>query len=123
MKISRLFTPAAVLALLTLVAPAFANEGGLLGRVAYRRSQVIPWHGYNYEAAWGMPMALVVPPTAEWTSNYSWGVGGTHVTPISSQFHRNWYGPGIYDRRGFKPAPPWPSDTNQMGDYYIRGPW
>ena len=36
------------------------------------------WNTTNYyEPAWGMPLAVVVPPTARWQSNYSWGVGGS----------------------------------------------
>jgi hypothetical protein len=31
--------------------------------------------------------------------------------------------PGYYHRAGFLPVPLWPSDTNQLGVYYIRGPW
>ena len=93
------------------------------GRVSYRQSQTYPWHGGYYDAAWGMPVAVVVPPTAESQAHLGWGVGATRVTPIQHQFDRAYPGPGVYDRSWFRPTPAWPSSTDQLGDYYIRGPW
>jgi len=93
--------------------------------VAQRRG-CIPmtnWHGSYYEAAWGMPVALVVPPTSEMQTKWGWGVGNTRVVPIWPQFSRNYPGPGQYDPRLFKPTPAWPSHTDQFGVYYVRGPW
>lgn len=81
------------------------------------------WNGGYYHTAWGMPVAVVVPPTAELQTNWGWGVGNTRVTPICPQFQRNYPGPGYYNRRQFSPTPPWPSDTTQFGAYYVRGPW
>jgi len=81
------------------------------------------WHGGYYHTAWGMPVAVVVPPTAELQTNWGWGVGNTRVTPICPQFERNWPGPGTYSRKQFRPTPAWPSDTEQFGAYYVRGPW
>jgi hypothetical protein len=81
------------------------------------------WNGAYYKPEWGMPVALVVPPTAEFQSDYGWGVGNFRVTPIAPQFHRAYPGEGVYNRRLFRPTPPWPSDTNQFGVYYVRGPW
>lgn len=81
------------------------------------------WNGPYYKPEWGMPLALVVPPTAEFQSDYAWGVGGFRVTPIAPQFHRAYPGPGVYNRRLFQPTPTWPSDTNQFGVYSVRGPW
>ncbi len=52
------------------------------------RGQSLPWHNAYYHAAFGEPYALVVPPTAEFQSNYGWGVGGTRVEPIYHQFGR-----------------------------------
>ncbi len=82
-----------------------------------------PWHGSYYNASWGMPVALVVPPTATHQAHYGWGVGNTRTTSIGHQFGRNWPGPGTFNRRLFRPTPIWPSDTDQFGIYYIRGPW
>ena len=92
---------------------------------AYRQARVLPWHNGFYDVAWGEPIALVVPPTAEYQSNYGWGVGGTRVAPIYHQFGRPYPGPpGYVDSWGrFIPTPHWPSDTQQFGVYYIRGPW
>jgi hypothetical protein len=86
------------------------------------RGQSLPWHNAYYHAAYGEPIALVVPPTAEYQSQYGWGVGATRVTPIYHQFGRAY--PGSAGASGyFYPTPAWPSDTNQFGVYYIRGPW
>ena len=77
---------------------AAAGHGTLKGRVAYRQSQTSPWHGGYYDVAWGMPVAVVVPPTAESQTHYGWGVGATRVTPIQHQFERAYPGPGAYNR-------------------------
>jgi hypothetical protein len=102
---------------------AAGGFGSIKGRVAYRNSQTEPWHAGYYDAAWGMPLAVVVPPTAENQSKMGWGVGNTRVVPIDHQFGRHYPGEGTYNRAGFRPTPRWPSDTDQFGDYYIRGPW
>ena len=90
---------------------------------AAARGQCLPWHNAYYHAAYGEPIALVVPPTAEFQSQYGWGVSGTRVTPIYHQFGRPY--PGAYAGANgyFYPTPGWPSDTNQFGVHYIRGPW
>ena len=121
----RLFCAAiiAVIGISLFAQTADAFEGGLLGRRAARISQTYSWHGSYYDAAWGCPVAVVVPPTAEYQTNYGWGVGNTRVTPIFKQFHR-WYPGNIIGGGGtLMPAPAAPSDTTQMGAYYIRGPW
>jgi hypothetical protein len=89
---------------------------------AYRQARVLPWHNGFYDPYWGEPIALVVPPNAEFQANYGWGVGGTRVAPIYHQFGRPFpgYGGGYGN---FVPTPNWPSDTQQFGVYYIRGPW
>jgi hypothetical protein len=112
-----------VLGVLAWAGTATAGEGGFKARITQNRATVYPWHGYYYDPAWGMPIALVVPPTAESQTHWGWGVGNTRVTTINHQFHRDYPGPGVYDRRGFLPTPPWPSDTDQFGVYYVRGPW
>jgi hypothetical protein len=103
--------------------PATAGLGTLKSRVAYQQSQTYPWHGDYYDVAWGMPVAVVVPPTAESQAHLGWGVGATRVTPIQHQYSRAYPGPGVYKRAWFQPTPAWPSSTDQLGDYYIRGPW
>ncbi len=123
MKRLLILTTASLLAAWGWTNQAAAGHGTIKGRVAYRQSQTYPWHGDYYDVAWGMPVALVVPPTAESQAHLGWGVGATRVTPIQHQFQRNYPGPGAYDRSWFRPTPPWPSSTDQFGDYYIRGPW
>ncbi len=82
-----------------------------------------PWNGPYYNTTWGTPVALVVPPTAELQTKWGWGVANTRVTPICAQYKRNWRGVITYDRSLFAPTPAWPSDTDQFGTYYVRGPW
>ncbi len=103
-----------------------ARLGAVRGRAATRQAMTTPWqpwHGYHYKPEWGMPLALVVPPTAGAQTHWGWGVANTRITPIGHQFSPYWPGPGVYDRRWYRPTPPWPTDTDQMGVYYIRGPW
>ena len=79
------------------------------------------WHGNYYNVQWGHPLAVIVPPTANFQTNYSWGVGRTRSAPIHHQFGRRYVDPvtGTVTQ-----APSiWPSDTNNMGTHYIRGPW
>jgi hypothetical protein len=102
---------------------AMAGKGTLKSRVAARQSQTYPWHGDYYDSAWGTPVAVLVPPTAENQVHWGWGVGATRVTPNQHQFQRDYPGPSQYNRSWFRPTPPWPSSTDQFGDYYIRGPW
>ena len=80
------------------------------------------WHeGYNHWR-WNRPTALVVPPTAAFGSQYSWGVGETRSMPIYHQFGRtnpgSGGGPGQYSS-----SPYWPSSTQQLGVYPVRAPW
>ena len=101
---------------------ALPSKAELPQSYAYRQAQYLPWHNGFYDPYWGEPIALVVPPNAEYQANYGWGVGGTRVAPIYHQFGRPFpgYGGGY---GGFVPTPNWPSDTQQFGVYYIRGPW
>jgi len=81
------------------------------------------WHAGYYDPAWGVPIALVVPPKAEMQTHWGWGVGNTRITPLYFQFQRDYPGASYYDPRTMLSVPPWPSDTDQFGVYYIRGPW
>lgn len=114
--------------------PEFAHHRYLQSRTAghaeythrwnrYHAAQS-PWHGNYYNAQWGRPLALVVPPTADSQVSWGWGVGATNVTPIYHQFGRGnpaTYPQGSWNR--FRPTPYWPSHTDQFGVYYVRGPW
>ncbi len=123
----RTFTLACAVLLFLVWSCETANAGHGHGSrkevVAARQAATMPWHGYYYKPEWGMPLALVVPPTAEAQTNWGWGVGNTRITPIRHQYGHGWPGPGYYSRKSYRPMPPWPSDTDQMGVYYIRGPW
>ena len=119
--------------LASLMAAGWADFASAGGRSpGARRSQtrirsngtpITNWHQSYYHAASGMPLALVVPPTAELQTKWGWGVGGTEVVPIWPQFGRNYPGPNRYDPRLLRPTPSWPSHTDQFGVYYVRGPW
>ena len=111
----------AVTTAMTLVPVDTANaiECPNLAGVVYGGS----WNSGYYHTAWGMPMAVLVPPTAEAQTHYGWGVGNTRVTKIWPQFRRDYPGPGVYERGMYRPTPVWPSDTDQFGAYYVRGPW
>ena len=60
-------------------------------------------------------------------TDYSWGVPSMRVSRNDHQFQRPFpggsavFGPG--GGYGFLPTPYYPSDTNQFGVYYVRGPW
>lgn len=82
-----------------------------------------PWHGGYYHYQYGAPLALVVPPTAAFQTNYSWGVGRTTSTPIYHQYARPYPGYPSGQAHGLHRTPYWPSNTNQFGVYPIRGPW
>jgi hypothetical protein len=114
-------------------------DAGIRTRAAYRSASVSvstsvsvapsgappagSWHGEYYDTTWGMPVAVLVPPRPRTQTNYGWGIGGNTVTPVQPQFQRMEPPPSEYRRAGFQSRPPWPSNTNQFGDYYIRGPW
>ncbi len=91
-------------------------------RKAWRQAQWSPWHGRYFHTEWGSPVALVVPPTATFQTNWGWGVGNTRISRINHQFARPYPGP-YGGSEGFRPTPRWPSDTTQFGVYSVRGPW
>lgn len=83
-----------------------------------------PWHGAYYYGAYGRPVALVVPPTSAFQTEWAWGVGQTKTRPIYHQFQMGV--PATVGTDGgyrFAPTPYWPSSTEQFGVYPVRGPW
>ncbi|REJ69487.1 MAG: hypothetical protein DWQ31_04485 [Planctomycetota bacterium] len=82
-----------------------------------------PWHCNYYHTEYGAPVALVLPPTAELTTNMGWGVSNTRVTKVCHQFARPYPGPEAAYGNAFLPTPHWPSDTTQFGVYPVRAPW
>lgn len=85
------------------------------------RARSYNWNGNFAYTPYGAPTALVVPPTAQLQTNWSWGAPSSRISRIDHQFTRDYMGPGqggpIYH------TPQWPQDTAQMGVYYVRGPW
>lgn len=91
----------------------------------FLRSRGKSWHSVWYDPSIGRPLALVVPPTAEFTSEYAWGVPSHRVVPLYHQYRRPYPGPGAVPGSGggMLPTPMWPSDTVQFGVHPNRGPW
>ena len=82
-----------------------------------------PWHGPWAYTPYGMPTALVVPPNSKMHTSYSWGVAQTEMIPIYHQFHRDYPGPGGPAVAEIYGTPYWPSHTDQLGVFPVRGPW
>jgi len=124
MKRTLLITLAvAVLVAVVQAGLATEGEGSLKGYVAKRQAPNYPWHGSYYHSGWGMPVAQLVPPTAESQTHWGWGVGNTRVSTIQHQFGRDYPGSGSYRFGMFRRTPRWPTNTDQYGVYYVRGPW
>ena len=111
-------------------APLYAYGSAGLDATRYdywnrQQSSQYSWHGgYNYWR-FGGPTALVVPPTASFQTEYTWGVAQTRTLPIYHQFSRNASGAGFGGGGSgmFANTPYWPSSTSQFGIYPVRGPW
>ena len=97
----------------------------LIDRRAYNQASGYNWHGDYAYTPWGVPVALVAPPTADKAAEWGWGVSQTRVYRLDHQFQRPY--PGQYEVEvggpGFYPTPIHPSDTTQFGVYPVRGPW
>lgn len=119
-RVTKGILAAALLGTLAWADSAGAFERPLVGR---RWAQTQPWHDGYTHAGWSSPVALVVPPTAEDQTHYGWGVGATRVTRIYPQFQLGYPGPAYYNPKAFQATPRWPSSTDELGVYYIRGPW
>lgn len=100
-------------------------EGGRYDRWAARHARGMSWHSQYYHTATGMPVALIVPPTAHMQSSWGWGVAQNTMTPIYPQFRRTYPGGGADYNSGNQllPTPNVPSHTDQFGVNYIRGPY
>jgi hypothetical protein len=88
-----------------------------------RRACYYNWNGRYAHSAYGQPVALIVPPTANMQSNWGWGVASSRVSRMEHQVQRNYPGPGVFGMWPWRRTPAWPSDTTQFGVYYVRGPW
>ena len=115
-----------IAAILAVVIAEVAEAGGhrAAEKRYFLRGRNKSWHSGWYTPAAGRPVPLVVPPTAEFVSEYSWGVPSSRVMPLYQQFRKPYpaagYTPGS---RAFMPTPDQPSDTVQFGIHAIRGPW
>lgn len=87
-----------------------------------RRASMYNWHANYAHTSYGAPIALVVPPTAQLQTNWSWGAPSMRISRIDHQFTRNYPGPPPFGA-GVRHTPHWPQDTAQFGVYYVRGPW
>ncbi|RIK86987.1 MAG: hypothetical protein DCC67_02255 [Planctomycetota bacterium] len=88
------------------------------------RAEMYNWHANYVYTDYGQPTALVVPPTAQLQSNWSWGAPSLCISRIDHQFTRNYPGPGPFVAgRPFRYTPAWPQSTHQFGVYHVRGPW
>ncbi len=87
-----------------------------------RRASMSNWHANYAYTDYGAPTALVVPPTAQLQTNWSWGAPSMRISRIDHQFTRNYPGPPPFGA-GVRSTPHWPQDTAQFGVYYVRGPW
>ena len=110
---------ATIVSLAVAAAPAQAESPYLR---PLRRAQQYNWHANYAHAQYGQPVALVVPPTANLQTTWSWGAPSASFSRIDHQFGRNYPGPGPF-AGGFRNAPQWPSSTHQFGVYHVRGPW
>ena len=112
----------------TIVVAAVATIGSgeaARGEMPYlkplRRASMYNWHANYVYTDYGRPTALVVPPTAQLQTNWSWGAPSMRISRIDHQFTRNYAGPG--GAGNLRYTPHWPQDTAQFGVYYVRGPW
>jgi hypothetical protein len=122
MRLRHLVAAAVAVALVAASARVQAFDETHYGHGARWRASLRPWHGRFYNTQYGAPIALVVPPTAELQTDYGWGVANSRTVRIDHQFQRP-FPNGFWTPYGFLPAAAWPSDTRQMGTYYVRGPW
>lgn len=81
------------------------------------------WHAGYMQPMFGAPVALVVPPNSHYQTIYGWGIGATQMAPIYPQYGGPGNGTPFGDGGAYQYPPYWPSDTRQLGIYYIRGPW
>ena len=110
-----------VVLLAAFLAAALPTRAGEL--LHHGRQFAAEWNTNYYDPAWGMPVAVVVPPRVHWQSNYAWGVGGSRLNRVGAQYQAEFPGPeSAYNQRNYLPAPPQPSDTQQFGVNYVRGP-
>ena len=115
----------AIVAILLAVAALEPSASAAESRYLWpktRRAPMVNWHANYAHSAYGQPVALVVPPTAQLQTNWSWGAPSAHFSRIDHQFGRDYPGPGPFGG-GFQQTPAWPSNMQQFGVHAVRGPW
>ena len=121
-----LFSRAMIAVIVAVTFLQAVNAGGYRAaeKRYFLRGRNKSWHSGWYNPDVGRPVPLVVPPTAEFVSEYSWGVPSSRVMPLYQQYRKPYpgaaYAPGS---RPLMPTPQHPSETVQFGDHAIRGPW
>ena len=115
----KLLAAIAVAVAATAAQPIDAHEMPYLKPL--RRAAMYNWHAQYAYTDYGVPTSLVVPPTAQLQTNWSWGAPSLRISRIDHQYTRNYAGPG--SRGPWRYTPHWPQDTAQFGVYYVRGPW
>ena len=124
MQLRKVLVLALALTALASAARVQAFDETHYGHNARYRASLRPWHGRYYNVQYGQAVSVVIPPTAELTTDYGWGSVSSRMTRNDHQFQRPWPGgAGRWTPYGFLPTPQIPSDTRQFGYYYIRGPW
>ncbi len=122
-KSTMLWTSTAVMAMVLLASMVQTVSAKPRYLRPLRRAQSYNWHANYAHTAYGRPVALVVPPTAQLQTNWSWGAGSSSISRIDHQFGRNYPGPGPFAAGNMRSTPHQPSNMHQFGVYYVRGPW
>lgn len=101
---------------LALVGTAFC------GPLARRTATAFPGQGVGADPAFGVPVAVVVPPTLRKQVHLNTYVGGTQVSRIRSQFRPDGSVATTRELGPVRGDSALPGGTDGLGDYYIRGP-
>ena len=100
------------------------NPARRLRRVLLPYQQTVTtWHGQYANPNYARPVAVVVPPNANMMRSLGWGVCGSQMMPLYSQYGTAYPGAVTASSIRFLSRPVAPSNTQQFGYYYIRGPW
>ena len=84
---------------------------------------VTPWNGNFMHQAYGAPVALVVPPNANTSRQYGWGVSQSIIMPLGHQYNLVYPGANVSGYGPYHATPRWPQNSSQFGVYYLRAPW
>ena len=96
----------AVIVAVTFSQAVDAGGHGAAEKRYFLRGRNKSWHSGWYNPDVGRPVPLVVPPTAEFVSEYSWGVPSSRVMPLYQQYRKPY--PGAAYAPGSRPLMPTP---------------